>query len=173
MCVEAIAIAATVASTALGVVGSIQEGRAAKSAAEYQQKIAARNQEIALRNAADSRARGDKAMMDKGLETRAMLGRQRAILADRNISGASGTALEVLGDTAQFGKLDALTIRQNFEREAISYETQAGNFSAEGQLAGMSAKNAGISGTLGAISQGISGVSSLANFASNRKLQVR
>jgi len=46
-----------------------------------------------------------------------------------------GTAQEVTEDTAAFGELDALTIRNNAEREALGFRTQGMNFQASGELA--------------------------------------
>ena len=43
---------------------------------------------------------------------------------------------------AHFGKLDALTTRQNFEREAIGYQTQSMNFNASAAQAGSRASAA-------------------------------
>ena len=47
---------------------------------------------------------------------------------------SSGSVVDLIGDTAAIGERDALTIRNNFEREAVGFETQAGQFGAEASL---------------------------------------
>jgi hypothetical protein len=59
----------------------------------------------------------------------------------------SGTALDLLGDTAQIGEEDALTIRNNAAREAWGYRNQANEASRWGANQLNNSRGAGI-GTL-------------------------
>lgn len=126
MCVDpaTISILATVAS----VIGTGVSGVASYGAAKARQQQAENNAIIAQRNANDSRARGVVAQQKQQLQTRQMIGKQINVLSERSIDLAGGTALDIIGDTAMFGKLDELTTKQNFEREAIAYEAQSMNF---------------------------------------------
>lgn len=159
-------------SAVIGGVGQVTQGMAARDAANYEARIQARNAEVADANAKDARERGQLAEDQQRRETRGLLSQQRVIFADRNISSASGTPLEVLGDTAQFGELDALTVRSNFEREAIGFENQAGGFRANAQMSKASGRNAMIAGTLGAVSEGIGGFTQVQKYRANRRLSV-
>lgn len=54
------------------------------------------------------------------------------------ITGAdlsTGNALDIFGDTAQFGALDSLTTVNNAQREAYGYQVQAANYKAEASSA--------------------------------------
>lgn len=134
MCIAAPVL--SVLGTIASIGGTVVSGMAARNAAIAQEQQAQNNAIIAKRNAADARARGIVAEQDVQLKTRQMVGRQINVLSERNIA-MSGSALDIIGDTAMFGKLDALTTRQNFEREAINHEAQSMNFSAEAQQANM------------------------------------
>lgn len=73
-------------------------------------------------------------------------GQQKADFGARNVA-VSGTALDILADTAQVGEEDALTIRNNAAREAWGYRNQASEASRWGANQKSNAYGAGI-GTL-------------------------
>lgn len=129
MCIDPASL--TLISTLVGIGGTAVSGIASYQANKAAAAQADNNAIIAKRMAADARARGVAAEQDIQLRTRAMLGKQTNTLSERNLALGSGSALDILGDTAMFGKLDALTTRGNFEREAIGDEAQSYNFSAE------------------------------------------
>lgn len=125
----------SVIGTVVGLVSTGVTGIAQVQAANAAAAQDDRNKIIAQRNAADARQRGVVAEQNQQLRTRAMIGKQINALSERNIGFTPGSsALDILGDTAMFGKIDALTTRGNFEREAIGDETQAQNFSAQADL---------------------------------------
>lgn len=138
MCVDpaTLSIIGTLASLAGTGVGAVATARAQQAQAQQEEN----NAIIAKRNANDARQRGIVAEQDQQLQYRAMLGKQKNILSERNISLSSGSALDIIGDTAMFGKMDALTTRGNFEREAIGYEAQSSNFSAQAEQSRMGAR---------------------------------
>ena len=140
MCISAGVLA--VISTVAGLAGTAITGVAQQNALRAQEMQARNNAIIAKRNAEDARQRGIVAEQDIQLKTRQMIGRQVNVLSERNISLSSGSALDIIGDTAMFGKLDALTTRQNYEREAISHEAQGMNFNAAAEQARMGARAA-------------------------------
>jgi hypothetical protein len=125
-----LATAASLLGTAASVGGVAISGIAASNAAKAQEMQDRNNAVIAQRNAADARARGAVAEQELQMRTRAAIGKQVNVLSERNIALNIGSPLDIIGDTAMFGKLDALTTRQNFEREAIGHESQAAGFSA-------------------------------------------
>lgn len=134
MCVAAAAPLVSILSTAASIGGVVVSGIAQRNAAKAQEQQDRNNAIIAQRNAADARARGAVAEQEVQMRTRAMVGKQLNVLSERNIA-ISGSPLDILGDTAMFGKLDALTTRGNFEREAIGYESQRMNFTASADQA--------------------------------------
>lgn len=129
-----IAIAATALSTVAGVAGSIQQGQAARKQAEYQAAVARNNRIIAERKAEDARERGAVEERQHRLMVAQRIGSQRASAAGRGVLVDVGSAADLTADTAQFGELDALTIRSNAEREAQAFEAEGRGFEAEAGL---------------------------------------
>ena len=171
MCVAvlgALAPLMSVVGTAVSAVGTLVGAKAQANAANAAAQQSENNKVIALRNAEDSRNRGVIAQQDQQLKTRARLGMQRNALSERSIEVSSGSALEILGDTAMTGKLDEMTTRANFEREAIGYQTQAYNFSADAAQQRMAAKNAMTAGVFGALGTVFDGAASYGNKYGNR-----
>jgi len=159
----AISTVATLAGGAMSAMGQMQQAQAQSQAQRYQAQVAANNAQIAQDMARDARKRGDVAAEDQQRKTAALLGRQQAVMGAANLDMTSGSPLDILGDTAQMGALDVLTIRNTYEREARGHEAQRMNFSAESELASFSARNARTAGTIGAFTT-IAG--SLGNAAS-------
>ena len=170
MCVQALAGLAPLFSaigTGVSVVGTLVGAKAQANAAAAAAQQSENNKIIAQRNAEDSRNRGVIAQQDQQLKTRARLGMQRNALSERSIEVSSGSALEILGDTAMTGKLDEMTTRANYEREAIGYETQAYNFSADAAQQRMAARNATTAGIFGALGTAFDGMASYGNKYGN------
>lgn len=134
---------AGLALSAVGTVasgyGMYAQGQQAKAQGDYQSAVAANNAAIAAQNAAvqeraaqDALARGRIDEQQHRLKVSQMKGAQRSALAASGVQVDSGSALDVLADTAMFGEMDALTIRSNAEREAYSARIGAHNARAQG-----------------------------------------
>lgn len=152
---------ATLAGAGVSAVGALASASAQSKAAQASADQNNRNAIIADRNAADARERGIAAEQDQQIRTRARIGMQKNVMSERNIATGVGSPLDIIGDTAMFGKLDALTTRQNAEREAISHEAQGMNFRGQAEVDRMQAKNAKVAGGLSAFSTVLGGFSKL------------
>lgn len=152
------------------VVGTLAGAQAQENASIASAQQNENNAIIAQRNAADARDRGNAAQQDQQLKTRARIGMQKNALSERAIAVNSGSALDILGDTAMFGKLDELTTRNNFEREAISFEAQQMNFNASAEQDRMSAANASRAGGISAFSTALGGVGDFYQQSRQRKM---
>ena len=141
MCDPISMTALVVGSVVLGPLGQLQQGKAAKAQADFQAQIAKNNSIIAQRAAGDVRERGKIAAGERDLKTRQFIGKQRVALASSGQEVDVGSGLEITSDTAALGKLDSLRIINNAEREAIGFETQAGNFTAEASARTAAGKN--------------------------------
>lgn len=106
------------AGTGLQAFSAYQAGQDAKSMAAVQAQIA-RDQ------AADAIDRGKVEEEAHRRKVAATLGNQQAALGANLVELGSGSASDILADTAMLGELDALTIRNNAEREAYGYESRA------------------------------------------------
>ena len=145
MCVAAlpaIGLAASLASTAFGVYGSIQQGKAAEQQANYQAQVSRNNAITSQRQAADAIERGKIEEDQHRKKVQQLLGSQRAGISGSGFDLGDDTSLSILGDTAAMGELDALTIRNNAAREAWGFEVQGSNYTAEAGLAKMRGQNA-------------------------------
>lgn len=147
--------------TAASVAGTLASAQAQADAANAQAQQDENNAIIAQRNAEDARNRGIVAQQDIQQRTKARLGMQKNALSEKNIAVGSGSALDVLGDTAMFGKLDELTTGANFEREAIAAETQAYNYKAQAGIDSMKADAALTAGGISAFSTALGGVANI------------
>jgi hypothetical protein len=164
MCeIATLSLAAGLLGTGVSAIGSIQQGNAARDAAEYQEVVDRNNSILGIRAANDARARGAEAEQTQRRKNAAVLSRQRVAFASRGVELDSGSPLDILGDTAQFGELDALTVRENADREARGSEAQARNFRASGDLARMRGESAASAGVTSAFSTALSGGSSVAS----------
>lgn len=107
-----------IGGTAISAMGAIQQGNAAAQMGKVQAQIARDQAEDAVQRGQveEDRARRNVARM---------MGTQRATLGSQLVEMDSGSASDLLADTAQLGELDALTIRNNAQREAYGYESKA------------------------------------------------
>lgn len=143
--------------TGVGVVGSLQQASAQKSAANYQAQVAANNQQTATQNAAFAAASGEQQAANKAQQTRAQVGSIEAAEGSSGVDINSPTATAVRTSQGELGALDADTIRSNAARQAYGYETQATNFGNQQQADISQANNAETSGYINAGSGLLSG----------------
>lgn len=123
-----IALAAMAAGTAISAYSSYQTG-------QYNRAVAKENEKIQANSARDSLQRGANQAADAKENARRVAASQRAGAAAGGISVDSGSALDLLTETAGMGELDALTVRNNAQRAAYGYNVQAMNTKAQGRLA--------------------------------------
>ncbi len=142
--------------------GAIQQGNAQAQAARYQAQVDRNNAILADRQAADARERGEVELQEQRRKAQQILGKQRAAFASRGVELGVGSPLDIIGDTATFGELDAVTIRNNADREGLKFEAQAMNFRSGAQLNSMRASSARTAGFLGAAGSALSGASGVA-----------
>lgn len=113
-----IAAVVTVAAGAVSATASIQQGRAQEQIA----KANARLQRIAAQDAID-RGEVRKTLLRERVSV--FKGRQRSVLAASGFELDTGSALDILEDTARAAEFDILTIGANAEREAFGLRSQA------------------------------------------------
>ena len=159
-------IVASIASTAVSVTSSVQQANAAEAEAEYQAKVQRENAKIAEENAAVQRQQGIEEERMQRLKTARNVASQKTAMAANGIDVTTGTALDVIEDTATIGELDALQTRYNYERQALAYEAQADNFQNQANLDVLKGKNAQTAGYLNAGATGLAGINKSIDVAS-------
>ena len=159
----AVAIAATVAGTAVSAYGQYQAGQAQAAQANYAAAVARNNATLAQRAADDAQTRGQAAASQESLANAQLVGRQRAALAGAGQTVDMGSALDLTTDTKASGKLNELTILNNADREALGYEAQGMNFNAQAAADTAAADNASTGATFGVASTLLSGTGTVAD----------
>lgn len=119
--------------------GKIAQGKQDAGTAET-------NRRLSEAQGSDALLRGTKDEARYRRQIAMVAGQQKADFGARNVA-VSGTALDLLSDTAQVGEEDALTIRNNAAREAWGYRNQANEASRWGANQLNNSRGAGI-GTL-------------------------
>lgn len=153
-------VALAALSTAVSVVGAIQQANAQKAQAEYNAAVARNNAIIAEQNAQDVEDRGDIALAQRRQALNQTIGSARAAIAGSGLlvdDEPGTTPALLLDDLTVAGQMDILTLEGNIARESrrariqgTQYEAQAGLFELEASsispgLAGLSAGLSGLS----------------------------
>lgn len=120
-------IAATVVSGAYQAKGQYEQGK-------YQAKVSKNNAIIKNQLAADALNRGRVAEDNKRMQVAQAKAMQRAQFGASGVDVNLGSASDIQADTAMIGELDALTIRNNAEREAYGFRVGASNDEAQSVL---------------------------------------
>lgn len=123
-----LAMAATVAGTALSTVGALTQGEAAQDAANFE----ARQLE---RRANESRAAGQKQMFEQQKRTELMQSKLRSSAAASGGDTTDATVLRLGGDIAERGEYLALSEMAAGENRAIGFEDQAAASRYKGKVA--------------------------------------
>lgn len=146
---------------ATGAFGQYEAGQANAAAAAYQAQVAANNANIARQNASFESAAGEAAVVNKGLQTRATVGKEKAYGGASGIDVNTGSAPAVRAGTEEMGMLDALTIRSNSAKQAWAQEVQATSDMAQSQLYQFEGEQAKTAGDIGAAGSLLSGASTV------------
>jgi hypothetical protein len=141
MCGPLAIVAVAAISTAATTYSTYQQSNSAKEQANYQSTVANNNKIIADRAAEDLIKQGSAAEEQKRREVDILKGKQLAGFAASGTDLSSGSVFDVVGETATLGELDALTIRNNYERQAYEQRVQGMNYGAQSSLYNYQAQN--------------------------------
>lgn len=118
---------ATLAAGALSAYNQYETGK-------YSAAVAEQNADVAEAQAQDSINRGNARAEEVRRRSRQAAGTQAATMGATGADLSTGNALDIFGDTAQFGTLDALTTVNNAQREAYGYQVQSANYDAQSRI---------------------------------------
>lgn len=156
-------LATTVASAGMQFMAQRQAGAAQSNALRYEADQATNNSIINERLAADAIDRGRTEEQMHRIKIGQLKGQQTNAFAKNGVVTDSGSALDVLSDTAMIGELESLTIRNNAEREAYGYKVNAQNYSASAANNRTAAATAKSSANTGAFTSALSSAGSVAD----------
>ena len=114
-------ITLAIASTAMSVVGAVQQANAQKAQAEYNAAVARNNAIIAEQNAQDVEQRGDVALAQRRQALNQTIGSARAAIAGSGLlvdDAPETTPAMLLDDLTVAGQMDILTLEGNIARES-------------------------------------------------------
>lgn len=126
---------------AIQLAGAYSQHAAFRRAGNYQNRIANINAQMSSLEAADAVKRGDQAASQRLNRGGNAVSDQRAVFARGGTDVNSGTAGAVQAGAQAVSQLDALTISHNAKLEAIGYNMQGINATAQGRMAAIAGKN--------------------------------
>ncbi|MDY0243144.1 MAG: hypothetical protein RBR34_13320 [Rhodospirillaceae bacterium] len=148
--------------TAVSAYSAHASGQQAKAQANYQSAVARNNAEIATQNAKDTEAAGRAEEQRQRIANAQKLGAIRAEAGASGVDIGSGTVLDTVADQNMIGEYDALTTRNNYQRQANSHYQQAANFLNDSSSFQTAASNATLNGGLSAGGTLLSGAGKVA-----------
>ena len=150
------AVPLMIAGAAVSAIGSIQQGRAANQAAQYNAAVMDRNAVIQSNNAILARQQGVSASEQQRKDAARKMGAMRAGYAASGVQ-MEGSPLEVLGASAAAAELDTLNTVYNGELKARGLENDAQGLRETANLDRMRGKNAQTQGYFNAASSLLTG----------------
>jgi hypothetical protein len=135
MCaIAVIPLAITAISTAVAAYSAYQQAQSQNKANEY-------NAAVQNRNAQNANIQADAVVQQGAIDeanqrkkVQQFIGSQRAAASANGVLVDDGSALDTTSDTAGYGELDALTIRNNAARAEWGVRNQAADYQAGAQL---------------------------------------
>lgn len=116
------------------VASAVTQASAAKSQGKFAQQQAESQARLSEMQSEDALKRGQKEAANVKKKANLLQGSQRAAMAAQGIDVSSGSAGDILAETAESGSLDALTVKNNAFREAWGYRAQASQQRFEGRM---------------------------------------
>lgn len=157
----AISLAATAASTAVGVYSSVRQGKAAQAQADYQAKVAKQNQDLAEQQASAERMAGFEEAQATRRKAATLIGSQRAAAGASGAVVDFGSNLDLQADTAGQAEMDAINAYNKGIDSAYNSQINAWNYGQQAtayEASGQAAKNAGY---LNAASTALGGIADM------------
>jgi hypothetical protein len=133
--------AVPIITLAFTAAAGVQQYESQKAEARYNEAVENDKARIGEAQAEQALQLGNIEEDRQRARVRAAIGSQRVALAANNIDTSSGTALDLIGETAQFGEEDALAIRANAAREAWGYKVGANDSRNQAKLTKAAGKN--------------------------------
>lgn len=137
MCAPILAAGAAASSwlapVAIGLTAAsgIVSAKSQIDAGNYAAKVAENNAKVADIRAQEELRKGAQEDLQQRWKIRALAGKQATAIGANNVVGSTGTALDILGETAMFGEVDLNTIRNNAARASWGHKVEASNLRAE------------------------------------------
>jgi len=157
-------IASGIMSAGSSISSAISQAAAIKSEAIFRSTQMQMNAQLSKFKAKEAIRMGETEAQQKALQTKKLMGRQRAVAAAQGIEVSDGSALDIQAETAGMGAMDIVTIRNNAWKQAWGFRVEASNDEASARMTKIGAKFAArstlITGGLNAASSIMGGFAS-------------
>ncbi|OBU04840.1 hypothetical protein [Morganella psychrotolerans] len=120
MCEPTMLAAAAIGTGAMQAYSQYTSGK-------FNADVANQNAKLSDAAADDAVNRGNADAEKQRTRARQLAGTQAATMSANGVDLGAGGALDIFGDTAAMGELDALTVMNNASREAYGHKLQAAN----------------------------------------------
>lgn len=131
---------AAIASAAIAGAASGAQAGSNYESAKYQGQVAKQNADILRKQADNERLSGSVEAQKNTIKTRQDTSRAAVEMAGRGLNISTGSAANLLAQNEETGALDSLTILNNANRKALSYEQEAVNALNQAKINKRSAK---------------------------------
>lgn len=153
-----------IAGTALGVVGQVQQSKAAAANARFQQQIALDNAARTTEQMRDAEARGADKEKQVKKEGGKVLADTRGALASNNMDLTFGSPLDTIIETDMEVQRDAYRVQTNTDREVDDLAQKRRNQRNQASARGAEASNAKTAGWIAGIGTALSGAAGVAKY---------
>lgn len=124
-----------IAAMSMAAVSGGMQAYSQHQTGKFNNAMAEQNAKIQTQAAEDAAGRGAIEANAAKQNASLMAGSQRAAMAAGGVDVGSGSALDLLSDTARGGELDALIARNNAARESYGLQVSAADSLARGRMA--------------------------------------
>lgn len=151
--------AVAVAGLGMSVMGQQRQAAAARAQANYQAQVQRNNEIIANRRADQILAEGQEERRRRKAQIGQLSASQTASLAAQGVDVTTGSAVDLLADTAALGEVELQEIDRVAELEAYNMRVQAQNYASQAGLFDAQARNS--SGTLSSAGRLLTGAADI------------
>tara|TARA_R110000822_G_scaffold156449_13_gene296258 strand:+ start:1005 stop:1484 length:480 start_codon:yes stop_codon:yes gene_type:complete len=124
-----------VAGTVMAATSAMNQASAQKDQFAYQSAVESNKAIVRDRQAVDAIERGEEDARTKKAQIKTIGSRQLVTLAGQGGDVTTGSSVDLLAETKEFGKLEEQKIRNNAARDANSIRADATNMRADAQAA--------------------------------------
>ena len=122
-------------SAGAGIANSYMQSSAMRMQGDYANRMAGVNAGMTDLQSEDAIWRGEEEAKRLGIQTRQLIGAQRASAAAQGVSVNSGSPMQLQMDAASLSAMDQATIRNNAYKEAMGLKMQSDIYRTQGAMA--------------------------------------
>lgn len=127
-------------SGATSLASGYMQSQAIKSQAKWEANQMEQNAKLMEFRGKEATKQGEKDAQQRAMQTKKLMGRQRAVAAAQGIEVSDGSAMDIQQETAGMGALDIVTIRNNAWKQAWGYQAEGQNLRSSANMTRLAGK---------------------------------